>query len=223
VEGTAELPDIARITSSLSKRFDGQVYPEAARKLLAADWRALGESYLEKTRRYRQGLPFFTDKMPNNFPSIGFILTILPKAKIIDARRHPLDSGFGSLKQHFAHGQAWSYDLMEIGEYYLEYRKLMGHWHEVLPGKVLEVRYENLVNDQEAQTRRLLEFCGLPWEAACLRFHETERAVRTASSEQVRQPLYQSSIHHWKHFRKQLAPLIEIIGESLEEEGWDIH
>jgi tetratricopeptide (TPR) repeat protein len=222
VEGTAELPDIAKITSGLSKRFPDMPYPEATSRLLPLDWQQLGESYLERTRRHREGLPFFTDKMPNNFPSIGFILTILPNAKIIDARRHPLDSCFGSMKQHFAHGQAWSYDQVEIGEYYLEYRRLMRHWQETLPGKVLEVRYEDMVNDQENQTRRLLAFCGLPWEEQCLRFYETDRAVRTASSEQVRQPMYNSSINHWRNFKAQLAPLLEVIGEELEKEGWDI-
>lgn len=222
VEGTAELADIGKLTASLSKRFPEASYPESTRQLMPIDWQQLGASYLERTRRHRQGLPFFTDKNPNNFPSIGFIMTILPHAKIIDARRHPLDSCFGSFKQHFAFGQAWSYDLVEIGEYYLEYRRLMRHWAEVLPARVLEVRYEDVVNHQEQQTRRLLEFCGLPWEDQCLRFYETERAVRTASSEQVRQPIYSSSIHHWKNFRKQLAPLIEIIGEDLAKDGWDI-
>jgi tetratricopeptide (TPR) repeat protein len=222
VEGTAELADIAKLTSTVSRQFKGLAYPEAVERLSAMDWQQYGENYLERTHRHRQGLPFFTDKMPNNFPSIGFILTILPNAKIIDARRHPLDSCFGSLKQHFAHGQSWSYDQMEIAEYYLEYRKMMRHWHEVLPGKILEVRYEDLVADQAGQTRRLLEFCGLPWEEACLRFYETDRAVRTASSEQVRQPIYTSSIMHWKNFRTQLAPLIEVIGEDLRHEGWGI-
>jgi Sulfotransferase family len=204
----------------LSRRFAGQVYPEAVTGLMGSDWQQLGEEYLHRTRRFRRGKAWFTDKMPNNFPSIGFILTILPEAKIIDARRHPLDSCFGSLKQHFAHGQTWSYDLQEIGEYYLEYRKLMRHWHQVLPGKILEVRYEDLVSDQQVQTRRLLDFCGLPWEEGCLSFHETERAVRTASSEQVRQPLYSSSIHHWKNFSTELQPLLEIVSEELQTEGW---
>jgi len=221
-EGTAELPDIGRLTASLSRRFPNSSYPAAAAELLATDWQQLGETYLERTRRHRTNLPFFTDKMPNNFPSIGFIRTILPNAKIIDARRHPLDSCFGSLKQHFAYGQSWSYDLMEIGEYYLEYRQMMQHWHSVMPGEVLELRYEDLVRDQEAQTRRLLEFCGLEWEEACLRFYETDRAVRTASSEQVRQPIYSSSINHWRNFREPLAPLIEIIGSEVCAEGWDI-
>ena len=157
--------------------------------------------------------------MPNNFPAVGLIHLMLPNAKIIDARRHPLDSCFGSFKQHFAHGQAFSYDLVEIGEYFREYRAMMRHWAEVLPGRVLEVRYEDMVADQEAQTRRLLEHCGLEFEEACLRFYETDRPVRTASSEQVRQPIYASSVNHWRHFREELAPLVEILGDELE--GWD--
>jgi tetratricopeptide (TPR) repeat protein len=219
VEGTAELPDVGRVIGSLPARCEGQNYPEAARLLDAADWREIGESYLERTQRHRSGLPFFTDKMPNNFPSIGLIHLMLPNAKIIDARRHPLDSCFGSFKQHFAHGQTFSYDLVELGEYFLEYRRMMRHWQDVLPERVLEVRYEDMVRDQEGQTRRLLEYCGLDWEDACLRFYETERAVRTASSEQVRQPIYSSSVNHWRHFREELAPLIEVLGDELE--GWD--
>jgi hypothetical protein len=140
---------------------------------------------------------------------------MLPNAKIIDARRHPLDSCFGCYKQHFAHGQTFSYDLVEIAEYYREYRKMMSHWGLTLPGRVLEVHYEDMVRDQEGQTRRLLEYCGLPFEETCLRFYETERPVRTASSEQVRQPIYESSIDHWRHFRDELAPLVEALGEEL--------
>jgi hypothetical protein len=161
-------------------------------------------------------LPYFTDKMPNNFPSIGLIHLMLPNAIIIDARRHPLDSCFGSFKQHFAHGQSFSYDLFEIGEFYREYRGMMRHWERVLPGRVLEIRYEDMVRDQEGQTRRLLEHCGLPWEDACLRFYETERAVRTASSEQVRQPIYDTSINHWRNYRSELQPLVEVLGDELQ-------
>jgi len=219
VEGTAELPEVGRVIGSLPNRCEGQSYPEGVRLLDPSDWLELGESYLARTQRHRGGLPFFTDKMPNNFPSIGLIHLMLPHAKIIDARRHPLDSCFGSFKQHFAHGQTFSYDLVEIGEYFLEYRRMMRHWEAVLPGRVLEVRYEDMVRDQESQTRRLLDHCGLPWEDQCLRFYETERAVRTASSEQVRQPIYSSSVNHWRHFRTELAPLIEILGDELE--GWD--
>jgi tetratricopeptide (TPR) repeat protein len=219
VEGTAELPDVGRVIGSVPSRCEGQPYPEGLRLLAEEEWSALGEFYLERTLRHRHGLPFFTDKMPNNFPSIGLIHLMLPNAKVIDARRHPLDSCFGSFKQHFAQGQTFTYDLVEIGEYFLEYRRMMRHWAQLLPGRVLELRYEDMVADQEGQTRRLLEHCGLPWEDACLRFYETERAVRTASSEQVRQPIYSSSVNHWRHFREELAPLIEVLGDELE--GWD--
>lgn len=218
-EGTAELPDVGRIISMISARSPEEDYPEAAAWLKPGDWRDLGEAYLERTRRHRHGLPYFTDKMPNNFPSVGLIHLMLPNAKIIDARRHPLDSCFGCFKQHFAYGQTFSYDLVEIADYYREYRRMMRHWHEVLPGRVLEVRYEDMVRDQEGQTRRLLEHCGLEFEDACLRFYETERPVRTASSEQVRRPIYESSLNHWRHFREELAPVIEILGEDLA--GWE--
>jgi hypothetical protein len=219
VEGTAELPDVGRISSSLATMFPGETYPEAAQNLDAAGWHELGQTYLARTKRHRRGLPYFTDKMPNNFSAIGLIHKMLPGAKIIDARRHPLDSCFGTFKQHFAHGQAFSYDLDELGEFYLGYRAMMRHWHEVLPGRVLEMRYEKMVADQETQTRRLLDYCGLPFEESCLRFYETERAVRTASSEQVRQPIYATSVNHWRHFQEQLAPLIDILGDELN--AWD--
>ena len=221
VEGTAELPDVGRVIAELSARRPQEAYPEAARRLDAAGWRRMGETYLDRTQGHRSGLPRFTDKMPNNFPSIGLIHLMLPNAKIVDARRHPLDSCFGSFKQHFAYGQTWSYDLVEIAEYFLEYRRMMRHWHAVLPGRVLEVRYEDMVHDLEGQARRLLEYCDLPWEDACLRFWETDRAVRTASSEQVRRPIYSSSVNHWRHFREQLAPLAEILGDELE--GWEMY
>jgi tetratricopeptide (TPR) repeat protein len=219
VEGTAELPDVARVIGSLGRQGNASTYPEAVVDMEAEDWWAAGESYLLRTERHRRGLPRFTDKMPNNFANIGMIKLMLPNARIIDARRHPLDSCFGSFKQHFALGQAFSYDLEELGEFYLEYRAMMRHWHRVLPGQVLELRYEDMVADQLTQTRRLLDFCGLPWEESCLRFHETERAVRTASSEQVRQPIYSSSINHWRHFQRQLQPLMDVLGSELDE--WD--
>jgi len=219
VAGTAELPDVGRLSASLAKMYPGETYPEAALHLEADGWRKLGEMYLARTARHRHGLPFFTDKMPNNFSAVGLIHMMLPEAKIIDARRHPLDSCFGTFKQHFAQGQTFSYDLDELGEFYLGYGRLMRHWHEVLPGRVLELRYEDLVADQETQTRRLLDYCGLPFEESCLRFYETERAVRTASSEQVRRPIYATSVNHWQNFREQLAPLIEILGDELA--AWD--
>jgi hypothetical protein len=160
--------------------------------------------------------------MPNNFVHVGFVSLVLPNAKIVDARRHPLDSCLGSYKQLFARGQPFTYDLFELGEFYLQYARLMNHWHEVLPGKVLEVQYEHVVADLESQVRRLLDHCGLAWNDACLRFHESDRAVKTASSEQVRQPIYSSSVHTWRRYEKHLAPLIEVLEPVLRmlPEDW---
>jgi hypothetical protein len=153
--------------------------------------------------------------MPNNFPSIGLIQLILPNAKIVNARRHPLDSCMGSFKQLFFKGQAFTYDLVEIGEYYVEYQRVMDHWHKLLPGKILDVQYEEMVLDQEQQTRRLIDFCDLPWDDGCLRFYETDRSVNTASSEQVRQPIYSKSVNSWRRFENDLLPLIEVLEPLL--------
>lgn len=216
VEGTYELPDLARVIRSINQaQVSGQSYPEALRSYDATRLAELGQQYLKSTERHRTGLAYFTDKMPNNFPSIGLIHLILPNAKIINARRHPLDSCMGSYKQLFFKGQAFTYDLVEIGEYYLQYTRMMEHWHEVLPGKVLDLQYEDMVMDQETQTRRLLEYCGLPWEDACLAFYDTERAINTASSEQVRRPIYTRSLHSWRRFEVHLGPLIEVLEPIL--------
>lgn len=223
VDGTSELPDLAKVIAEISRRHANVRYPEAVKLLNAPAIRELGTMYLERTRRHRSGRPFFTDKMPNNFASVGLIHLILPQARIIDARRHPLDSLLGCYKQHFALGQSFTYDLEELGEFYLEYRRIMQHWHAVLPGRVLEVRYEDVVREQEATTRKLLDYCGLPWDPSCLRFHETQRAVHTASSAQVRKPLYDSSVDHWRNFRVQLAPLLEVVGPAIASEGWSIN
>ncbi|MGB5690627.1 MAG: sulfotransferase, partial [Woeseiaceae bacterium] len=155
------------------------------------------------------------DKNPNNFVFAGLIRRAMPNARIINARRHPLDSCFGSFKQLFASGQPFSYDMTEIGEYYLQYQRLMDHWHRVMPGFVLDVQYENVVADLDTEVRRILEFCGLPFEASCLRFHETERAVKTASSEQVRRPLYSTSVNLWRNYEAHLDTLVEILEPLL--------
>jgi tetratricopeptide (TPR) repeat protein len=213
VEGTSELPYIGRAASSLNRnREQGLNYPEAMRELPPEHLRALGEEYLVSASAHRRkGTPHFIDKMPNNFPNAGFIATILPNARIIDARRHPLDACLSNYRQLFAKGQAFTYDLTEIGEYYLQYQRLMDHWAAVMPGRVLTVQYEEVVADFETQVRRMLEYCGLPWEDACLRFYESERPVRTPSSEQVRQPIYDRSVGHWKHYEHHLGELIEVI------------
>ena len=213
VEGTSELPYLGRVATSLNRnRADGINYPEAVRELGPAHLRTLGEDYLGLARVHRRsGAPRFIDKMPNNFPHIGLLSLILPAARIIDARRHPLDACLSCYRQLFAKGQAFTYDLTEIGEYYLQYQRMLDHWAEVLPGKVLTVQYEEVVADFPSQVRRLLEFCDLPWEDACLRFHESDRPVRTPSSEQVRQPIYDRSVGHWRHYARHIDELMEVL------------
>ncbi|MEM7359352.1 MAG: sulfotransferase [Pseudomonadota bacterium] len=217
VEGTSELPYMGRVATSLNRnRADGVNYPFAVRELKSSHLTALGEDYLRRARIHlHTDRPRFVDKMPNNFPTVGLIHKVLPNAKIIDARRYPLDSTLSCYRQLFAKGQTFVYDLEDIGEYFLEYQRLMDHWHETMPGRVLTVQYEDMVTDSEAQIRRLLDYCELPWEDACLDFHKTDRAVRTASSEQVRQPVYTSSVHFWRNYEEQLAPLIDILRPIL--------
>ena len=187
-------------------------YPEAVRELGEEHLKSLGQGYLRAAQMHRtEGAPHFVDKMPNNFPSVGFIHLILPNAKIIDARRHPLDSCLSCFRQLFARGQPFTYDLTDIGEYFLEYQRLMDYWHDVLPGRVLTVQYEDVVTDFETQVRRVLEFCELPWEDSCVRFYETDRPVRTASSEQVRQPVYSKSVNFWRNYEDKLDELITVL------------
>lgn len=218
VDGTHELPDLPRVIKTINQwQVQGKGYPDALSLLEPVHIAELGAQYLDSTQRWRKEAPRFTDKMPNNFSMVGLLAMILPNARIINARRHPLDSCMGSYKQLFYRGQTFTYDLVELGEYYLEYQRMMDHWHAILPGRVLDVHYEDMVADQENQTRRLLEYCDLPWEDACLRFYETDRAVNTASSEQVRQPIYSKSINSWRRFETQLAPLIEILEPLLRK------
>ena len=218
VEGTSELPYLGRVAMSLNRnRADGINYPQSVRELGSENFVALGKDYLRRAGRHRvEGTGHFIDKMPNNFPTIGFLHLILPNAKIIDARRHPLDSCLSCYRQLFARGQSFTYDLTDIGEYFLQYQRLMDHWHAVLPGRVLTVQYEELVGDFENQTRRLLEYCELPFEDACLRFYETDRPVRTPSSEQVRQPIYTSSIGFWRNYECHLGELRDVLAPCLE-------
>ncbi|HEY5718747.1 MAG TPA: sulfotransferase [Gammaproteobacteria bacterium] len=219
VEGTMELPDVISIARALGgrkTRGETSRYPEVLATLDARELRALGEQYLERTRIQRKtDAPLFIDKMPNNFAHVGLIHLMLPQAKIIDARRHPLGCCFSAFKQHFARGQNFTYDLQELGRYYRDYVELMAHFDAVLPGRVHRVAYETFVEDTESELRRLLDYCGLPFEAACLRFYENARAVRTASSEQVRQPIYRDAMDHWRHFEPWLDPLKHALGPAL--------
>jgi tetratricopeptide (TPR) repeat protein len=217
VEGTMELPNIINIAYEFDDRVttrDG--YPDALAEASAEQLRALGSRYLEETAPLRSGLPHFTDKLPNNFNHIGLIHSILPNAILIDARRDPMDACFSTFKQHFARGQAFSYDLDDLARYYRCYLDLMEHWDQVLPGKVLCVHYEDMVRDPETSIRRLLAHAGLAFEPACLSFHETKRAVRTASAEQVRQPIYSSGLGYWRNFERELEPLRKALGDAVE-------
>jgi hypothetical protein len=183
----------------------------------AEELRALGERYLQHTRIQRKtGAPFFIDKMPNNFLHIGLIQLMLPNAKIVDARRHPLACCFSGYKQHFARGQSFTYSLDDIGRYYADYVELMAHFDDALPGRVHRVFYEDMVEDTETQVRRLLEYCGLPFEDGCLRFFENKRAVRTASSEQVRKPIYREGVDHWRNYDPWLGRLKSALGAVLD-------
>jgi tetratricopeptide (TPR) repeat protein len=216
VEGTMELAEIPRLAGELQGREsqgDAPRYPAILRDLSADDCRRLGERYLDDTRIYRQGRARFIDKMPNNFRHIGLMHLILPNARIIDARREPLACCFSNFKQLFANGQEFTYSLEDIGNYYRWYVELMTHWERVLPGRILRIQYEELIEDLEGHVRRLLEFLGLPFEAGCLNFHRTERSVRTASSEQVRQPLYREGLDQWRHFEPWLAPLRQTLDD----------
>ncbi len=219
IEGTMELPDLAMMAKRLAGgKLRGGAYPEVIASLEPNSLKALGEEYLTRTRVQRKTKrPLFIDKMPNNFQHIGLIHLMLPHAKIIDARRHPMASCFGAFKQHFARGQPFSYDLTDLARYYLDYVRLLDHFDCVLPGRVLRVRYERVVKDPEAEIRRMLAYCGLPFEPACLEFYSNERAVRTASSEQVRQPIYADAVDHWRHFERWLGPLRAALGPIVDE------
>jgi len=220
VEGTSELPDIISISRKLggkSRQNPAGKYPECLAKMTAEQFRELGESYLETTRIQRSDTPFFIDKMPNNFRHVGLIHLILPNAKIIDARRHPMGGCFSGFKQLFASGQTFTYGLEDIGKYYRDYVRLMDHWDRVLPGRVHRVQYEEMVADTETQIRALLDYCKLDFEEQCLRFYETDRAIRTPSSEQVRKPIYQEGLEQWRNFEKHLGTLKAALGPEVRK------
>jgi len=216
VEGTMELPDIFSMVGRLKDAAGKPFYPDMLAALSAEERTRLGEEYLERTRLHRKlGRPFFIDKMPNNFLQIGFIASILPQAKIIDARRHPMACCFSCFKQHFARGQGFTYSLTDIGRYYADYVDLMAHFDAVLPGRIHRIQYEELVADLENNVRRLLDYCGLEFEDNCLRFYQNDRIVRTASSEQVRMPIFSDAVEHWRHYEKWLEPLRNSLGTAL--------
>ena len=207
VDGTLELPDVPSLSQRLRRRAGSDGYPDVLGELRADECLAFGEKYLADTRVHRGEAPRFVDKMPNNFRHIGLIRLMLPNAKIIDARREPMACCFSGFKQLFAEGQEFSYSLEDLGQYYRDYVDLMTHWNAVLPGYVLRVNHEDVVADLEHEVRRVLTFCDLPFEDACLKYYETERNIRTPSSEQVRQPIFRDGVEQWRHFEPWLAPL----------------
>ena len=220
VEGTTELPDIITMAKELREQAETDdlgLYADVLAAMNPGALRDLGERYIERTRIYRKtGRRHFIDKMPNNFLHVAMIHLALPNAKIIDARRHPLACCFSNFKQLYARGQLFSYDLVDMGRFYRDYVDLMAHFDEALPGRIHRVIYERMVEDTGTEVRRLLEYCGLPFEAACLRFFENERPVRTPSAEQVRQPIYRDGIEQWRHYDEWLGPLRVALGPVLD-------
>ena len=218
VDGTQELANIPQIASELDGGGfggDNPGYPRVLRELTPAVLRALGQRYMTDTRAYRGKKPFFIDKMPNNFRHVGLIHLILPNAKIIDVRREPMACCFSNLKQLFARGQEFSYSIEDIAQYYRIYLELMRHWDEVLPGKVLRLSYESIVDDLDGNVRRVLDYCGLEFEPACVEFHKTRRSVKTVSSEQVRQPIFRTGLSQWRNYEPWLNGLKESLGDAL--------
>jgi tetratricopeptide (TPR) repeat protein len=220
IEGTTELPDIIALAKKLGQQKhykDKSAYPEVMVELSQSECAEMGDGYISSTRiQRRTDLSLFIDKMPNNFQHLGLIATILPYAKIIDARRHPMGCCFAGFKQHFARGQNFSTSLEDIGQYYLDYLRMMDHFDAVLPGRVHRVCYEDMVADSETVIRHLLDYCELDFEEACLNFHETERAVRTPSSEQVRQPIYNTAQDLWKYYENDLGSLLNILAPAVD-------
>ena len=218
VEGTMELADIPRIVLELQGREPDQEnprYPRVLQELAPAEFLRLGQKYIRETQVYRSGKPFFVDKMPNNFRHIGLINLMLPNATIIDARRDPLSCCFSNLKQLFAQGQEFTYGIEDIARYYRTYLDLMAHWDKVLPGRVLRVQHEDVVDDLEGSVRRILDHAGLDFEPGCIDFHRNRRSVRTPSSEQVRRPIFRDGLDQWKKYEPWLEPLKKALGDAL--------
>jgi tetratricopeptide (TPR) repeat protein len=219
VEGTQELANVNQIVQHLRGRdpdSDGPRYPRILTRLSAAECRRLGEKFIADTAVYRSGRAFFIDKMPNNFRHLGLIHLMLPNARIIDARREPMACCFSNFKQLFANGQEFTYGIDNIARYYRTYLELMRHWNRVLPGRILRIQHEDLVDDLAGNVRRMLDFCGLEFEPQCIEFHKTLRSVRTASSEQVRRPLNREGLDQWQHFAAWLDPMKHALGDALE-------
>ena len=218
VDGTLELPNILSMAQSLrGDDIYGKEgnYPKSMKNLSLDQRIEMGSRFINDTRMHRKDAPRFTDKMPNNFRHIGLIHLIMPNAKIIDARRYPLDCCFSMFKQLFAQGQEFTYGLAEAGSYYKSYVKLMNHWDDVLPDKILRVNNEDIIEDLEGQVSRMLQFLDLPFEDSCITFYETDRSVRTASSEQVRKPINKSGMDRWKPYAHNLKPLLNGLGHEL--------
>jgi tetratricopeptide (TPR) repeat protein len=214
-KGAGELRDIAQLTKSLAQRLGSEVgYPECMGRLDVATARAAAEEYLSRLRRLGAGADRIVDKMPFNFQHLGFIATLFPRARVVHCVRDPIDTCLSCYIQDFANPMPFTPDLADVGQYFRQYERLMAHWARVLPLPVFELRYEELTADQEAVSRRLVEFCGLDWDPQCLRFHETERMVQTSSALQVRRPLYRSSVGRWKRYEEHLGPLLEALGRS---------
>jgi tetratricopeptide (TPR) repeat protein len=219
VEGTQELANVQQIVTNLRGRdpdLTNPRYPRILTQMSADDFLQLGQRYIADTRVYRSGKRYFIDKMPNNFRHLGLIHLMLPNARIIDARREPMACCFSNLKQLFANGQEFTYGIDDIARYYQTYLELMQHWDRVLPGRVLRMQHEDVVDDLQGSVRRMLDFCGLEFEPQCIEFHKTERSVRTASSEQVRQPLFREGLDQWRNFEPWLDPLKAALGGALE-------
>lgn len=216
VEGTRELPVLSQLAQELVGQSRGTAYPDGLRDLPVQAFEEAGEAYLSRTHANRKlNRPFFIDKSPGNYIYLGFLHLILPKAKIIDVRRHPLASGFANYKHHYLHGAAFAFDLTEIGRYYRDYVDMMAHYDAVLPGRVYRVFYEQLVSEPESEIRKMLAYCGLPFEEACLRFYENPRAVSTPSAQQVRQPLFKDAVEQWRNYEPWLRELKVALGDVL--------
>ena len=213
IHGAGELKDLSGIAFGLPHRLgSSQPFPECVAEVDAGRWRELGEAYVQGIRKHAAGMERITDKMPSNYHFVGLIHLMLPSAQIIHCVRDPVDTCLSCYKTLFVKTQEFSYDLTELGRHYRQYDRLMQHWKTVLPGRMLDVRYEDVVSDLEGVARRLVEFCGLEWNEACLEFYKTERPVRTASAVQVRRPIYQTSIEYWRRYERHLGPLFQALG-----------